>query len=101
MPAQEGFRLDDEQALAPGPQAAGQQDQQRAIPGGAARPCDRAPQDDQLLPEQRILEDEFGLAAGKIGQRAGEERSGSGAGGSQEAITEHLRYRASRSHKVR
>src|ERR1035437_4826575 len=66
MPAQQRFGLDDEQALAPGAQPAGEQDQQRPVGSGAARPLDAASQDDQLLSEQGILGDVLWLAADKV-----------------------------------
>jgi hypothetical protein len=67
MPPQQGVGLDDEQGLSPGLQAAGQQHQKRAVGWRAARALDAPLQDEELLPEKRILEDECGLTAHQIG----------------------------------
>ena len=86
---------------APPPQAAGQQDQQCAVGGGTAWPPHAALQDDQLLPEQGILQEEFGLGPGKIGQRATDDRRSGRTGSGKEPFPEHLRCSVGSSTKVR
>ena len=66
MPAQQGVGLHNEQALAPGAHTTGEQDQQRPVDARAARARDAASQDDQLLPQERILGNELRLAADKV-----------------------------------
>jgi hypothetical protein len=70
MPAQQGIGLHNEQALAPGAHTTGEQDQHGPVDARAARPLDAASQDDQLLSEEGILGDEFGLRTDKVSQRA-------------------------------
>src|SRR4051794_27717301 len=70
MPAQQGLRLDDQQGLAPGPKTTGQQHQERPVGRGAARALDAAPQDDDLLAQERVLGDEGGPTAHEVGECA-------------------------------
>jgi hypothetical protein len=91
MPAQQGVGLHNEQALAPGVQPAGQQDQQRPVDAGATRTRDTASQDNQLLSEKRVLGDEFRLAADEVGKCTGDERGRDRSGGGQQATMEDLR----------
>lgn len=85
VPAQDGLGLDDQDGLGSGPEAAGQQHQQRPIALGAARARDAAAQDEELLTQQRILGDEFGFTPYNVGQCADDERGGCGLGRCQEA----------------
>ena len=85
MPAQQGIGLYNEQALAPGVHTAGEQDQQGPVNARAARALGTPSQDDQLLSKERVLGDELRLAAGYIGQRAGDKRSSARSGGDQQA----------------
>jgi hypothetical protein len=55
MPAQERVGLHDQQRLPPGPDATGQEHQQPPVGRGAAGTLDAAPQDEELLPQQRVL----------------------------------------------
>ncbi len=48
MPAQERVRLDDQEGILPRAHAAGQQDQERTVTSGQARPFDAAAEDDEL-----------------------------------------------------
>ena len=70
MPAEHGFRLDDQQRLAPGPEATGEQHQERPIGRRAARALDAAPQDAELVAEEGVLGDEGGPTAHEVGERA-------------------------------
>jgi len=72
VPAQEGGGLHDQQGLPPGPDAAGQERQQRAVGRGAAGALDAAPQHQELPPQQRVLGDQLGLATTQIRQRPGD-----------------------------
>jgi hypothetical protein len=76
MPAQQRIGLHDEQALAPGAHMTGQQDQHGPVDARAARTLGTPSQDDQLLPEEGIFGNQLGLAADKIGQRAGTQAVG-------------------------
>jgi len=91
MPPQHGIGLDDQQRLSPGAQAAGQQHQERPVGAGAARALASPLQDDQLLPKERVLEDEFGLGPRQIGQRAGDERRPRRLARGQEVATKSMR----------
>jgi len=68
MPAQERVGLDDQQGLLPGPDATSEQHQERPIGRGAARALGAAPQDEELLAQQRVLGDEGGPTAHEVGE---------------------------------
>ena len=76
MPAQQRLWLDNEQRLLPGPHHSCQQDQEHAVRLGTDRLFHLATQDDQLLTQQGVFCDEFGLASGKVGQRPKQQRGG-------------------------
>ena len=67
MPAQQGVRLDEEQRVPRGTQAAGQQHQQRPIRLGATGSLDLPLQDDQLLAQEGVLQQQVASTAGEIG----------------------------------
>ena len=71
MPAQQGLGLDDQQGLAPGPKATGQQHQECPFGRGAARALGAAPEDEELLTQESILGDEGGPIAHEVGEGAG------------------------------
>ncbi len=71
MPAEQGRRLDDQQRLTPGPEVAGEQQQECPIGRGAARALDAAPEDEELLAQEGVLGDEGGTAAHEIGEGVG------------------------------
>ena len=81
MPAKLRIGLDDEEALLPSPDPAGEEDEPRAIGWGEAWPANLAVEDDELLAEECVLGNEFGIAAseieggaekGRIARRSGE-----------------------------
>jgi hypothetical protein len=59
--------LHNEERLFPGPSKPGQQDEEHAIGPGDRWPLHLAPEDDQLLAQEGIFRDQFGLASAKIG----------------------------------
>ena len=80
MPAQKGLWLDDEQGLFPGTNQPGQQDEEHAIRVRACWPFHLPLEDDELLAQEGIFRDQFGLASAKIGyggeRQRGQERFG-------------------------
>ncbi len=62
MPAEERLRLENEEGLLPGWEAAGEEQEGEAVPAGQARFVDLASKDDELLAEESVLEQEFGLS---------------------------------------
>jgi hypothetical protein len=80
MPPEQGLWLHDHEGGLSGSSQRGQQNEQEAIGVGACRPFHLPPEDDQLLAQEGIFRDQFGLASAKIGyglQRPrGQERLG-------------------------
>jgi hypothetical protein len=94
MPAQERLWLDDEKCLLPGPHHSGQQDQEHAVRPGTGRSFHLSPQNNELLTEESILCDKFGLASGKVGQRPQQERGSVWFGPGNQAVVERPRTQA-------
>jgi len=74
MPAQERIGLDDEEALLPSPDPAGEEDEPEAIGWGEAWLVNLAVEDDELLAEECVLGNELSLAASEIEGRAEKDR---------------------------
>jgi hypothetical protein len=76
----QGIWLHDQEGLLPGLNQRRQQNEQDAIGVGACRPFHLPPEDDQLLAQEGIFRDQFGLASAKIGyglqRQRGQERFG-------------------------
>jgi len=70
MPAKKCVWLDDEDGISPEPIQPRKYDQNEPITSTDARFPDTPPQDDQLLPQQRILGDQIWLAAHDIEEDA-------------------------------
>jgi len=70
MPAEQGRRLDEQQCLAPGPEAAGEQHEERPIGRRAAGSLDAAPEDEERLAQEGVLRDERGPTAHEVGEGA-------------------------------
>jgi hypothetical protein len=100
MPAQQGVGLDDKQGRSPGTKTAGKQYQERAISRRAAWALDAPLQDDELLPEECILEDECRLTTQQIGQAPDQEGDGSRFRGNVQMPTEDLPDAAAHSGKT-
>ena len=66
MPAKNRLGFDNEQNLFPGPELAGQQDNQAALSSRETRAFDRAVEDDKLLAEQEIFSDQLRFAASEV-----------------------------------
>jgi len=66
MPAQERLGLDDQESIAPGAEATGEQHQEGAIGGREQWPLDPAAQYHQLMAEESVLEHEVRFAAEDI-----------------------------------
>ena len=77
MPAQDGLGLDNQQSLAPGAQATGEQGQERPVRRGAAGAFDAALQDDDLVAEEGIFHQQLGLTPCQIGRGSDDEGRGS------------------------
>jgi hypothetical protein len=60
--------LDNEESLLPGTNQPGQQNQEHAIGPGDRWPFHLAPEDDELLAQEGVFRDQFGLASAKIGE---------------------------------
>ena len=95
VPAQERIGLDEHEGRPPGADTTGQEHQQRAVGRGAAGALHTPLEHHQLLPQQRVLGDQFPLAAGQIGDCAGDECGRGGFGGRQETVAESLQGEAS------
>jgi hypothetical protein len=78
MPAQERIGLEAEEGLLPTPDPPGEEDEPKAIGWGEPWLVNLAVEDDELLAEEGVLRNEFGIAASEIEGRA--EKVG-GAGG--------------------
>ena len=74
MPAQERIRLEDEEGFLPTPDSAGEEDEPEAIGWGEAWLVNLAVKDDELLAEEGVLRNEFGIAASEIEGRADKDR---------------------------
>ncbi len=61
MPTEESIRFENQEGLLPRWKPAGEEQQGEAVPAGQVRSLYVAVEDDQLLTEQRILEQELGL----------------------------------------
>ena len=70
MPAQERIGLDDKEGFLPSPDPAGEEDEPRAIGWGESWLVNLAVEDDELLAEERVLGNEFGIATSEIEGRA-------------------------------
>ena len=73
MLAENGRQFDDEQGFLPCSDLTREQHQERPIGAGQAGPLDGAVQDDQLLPQQRVFDDQFRLAPCHVHDRAADE----------------------------
>ena len=63
------LRLDDKECLFPGPNHSSEKQQAEPICLLAGRSFDLPIQDDELLPQQRVFDKQFGLAFGKVCDR--------------------------------
>jgi hypothetical protein len=70
MPGQEGVRLEDEERLLPTVDLAAEEDEPEAIGLGEPWLVNVAVEDDELLAEEGVLRNEFGIAASEIEGRA-------------------------------
>ena len=70
MPAKQRIGLDDKEGFLPPPDPAGEEDEPEAIGWGAPWLVDLAVEDDELLAEERVLGNEFGIATSEIEGRA-------------------------------
>ena len=66
MPAQQGLWLDDEQGLVPGSNRLCQENEEDAIRFRACWPLHLPFENDELLSQEGIFRDQFGLASAKI-----------------------------------
>jgi len=66
MPAKQRIGLEDEEGFLPPPDPAGEEDEPEAIGWGEPWLVDLAVEDDELLAEERVLGNEFGIAAIEI-----------------------------------
>jgi hypothetical protein len=67
MPAQESLGLKDQEGILPVLEAAGEEDQPQAIALDKGGLLDLALENNQLLPEESVLGDQFGPSAGQVG----------------------------------
>jgi hypothetical protein len=75
MPAEETSRLNNDEYLLPTANSACEQYQEESIGPGTRWAFHLSTEDDQLLAQQRIFCDEFGLGASKIGESSCQEGS--------------------------
>jgi hypothetical protein len=85
------LRLDNEQRLLPGASDPGQQHQEYAIRLGTGRSFHLSPKNNELLTQQCVFCDEFGLVSGKVSQRPQQQRGGVGFGPGDVAAVERLK----------
>ena len=74
MPAQARIGLEAEEGLLPTPDPAGEEDEPKAIGWGEPWLVNLAVEDDELLAEEGVLRNEFGIAASEIEGRAEKDR---------------------------
>lgn len=75
MPAEEGIGLHKEKCLFPISDGPRKHHQEQPIGPGIRRTLHLTTEDDQVLSEQRIFGDEFGLGASEFGERSGQGRA--------------------------
>jgi len=68
MPSEQGVWLRDQDGILPGTNQLGQQNEQETIDPSYEWPFHLPPEDDELLAEENIFRDQFGLASAEIGQ---------------------------------
>jgi len=76
MPPKQGLRLDDKERLFPGPNHSSKKQQAEPICLLAGRSFDVPMQDDELLPQQRVFDKQFGLAFCKVCDRSQQKGGG-------------------------
>jgi hypothetical protein len=91
MPAQQCLWLNDDKGLFPGPRHSCQQYQEHPIRFGTGRPFHLSPQYDQLLTQECVFCDKFGLATGLVGQRPQHMRCGVRSGPDDEVVMEGVK----------
>jgi len=69
-PSQKGFWLDQDKRLFPGPDHPRQEDKEKPIRLFVDWSRDLSMQDNELLTQQRVFRQQFGFAAGQIGERS-------------------------------
>jgi hypothetical protein len=77
MPAKNGVRLDEHEGVAPVGGQAGKGDEQEAVPGPEPRLRRSASRDDELMPQKRVLGEEFLGGAQEVDQEPSGEAGGS------------------------
>ncbi len=94
MQPQQRLRLDNEQRLLPGAYHPGQKHQEHSICFGTGGSFYLSPQDDELLTQECVFCDQFGLVSGKVGQRPEQERGSVQFGPGDEAVVQRLKTQA-------
>jgi hypothetical protein len=74
MPSQKRLWLDNEKGLFPCPNRPRKKNQEHPVRFGTGRSFHLSPEDDELLAKKRVFCHEFGLASGKVCQRAQQKR---------------------------
>jgi hypothetical protein len=73
MRGQQGFWLNNEECLPPGPHCSCQKHQDKPIRCGTCRAFDLSAQDNELLAQESVLGKQFGYSPGKIPNRPKQE----------------------------
>jgi len=94
MPAQKRLRLDDKERLFPGSNHSSEKQQAEPIGPLARRSFDMPMQDDELLPQQRVFDKQFGLAFGKVCDRSQQKGGGARFHPTNNAITERVKAKS-------
>jgi len=92
MPAQESVRFEDEEGCLPTPDTTCKEDEPEAIGLGEAWFIDLAMEDDELLPEEGILSDEFGSRAHDIRRNGENQGMAAGQGKVEEILFQGIEY---------
>jgi len=90
-PSQQRLRLDDKERLFPGPNHTSEKQQAEPICLLAGRSFDVPMQDDELLPQQRVFDKQFGLAFSKVCDRSQQKGGGARFHPTNNAISERVK----------
>jgi hypothetical protein len=93
-PSQKRLRLDDKERLFPGLNHSSEKQQAELICLPAGRSFDMSMQDDELLPQQRVFDKQFGLAFGKVCDRSQQKGGGARFHPTNHAIKERVKAKS-------
>lgn len=93
-PSQQRPRLDKEERFFPGSNHPGQEHQKKPVRLSLHRAFDLSPQDEQLVTKECVFRQQFSLASGQIGKRAGHQEGRRRFDPTQNTFLEHMKTEA-------